>query len=248
MKNIFQATDCLSQEEIHLYTKDELSDDQRYKVENHLIDCPLCSEAVEGYALMPEKTEATIIDLHKNIDAKIHAPVSSKRRTLPWNRIAASLLFLMTLGAAYMYYQSNQTDSQYMAYFENGAETFATRGIEESPAMLDMKNGIQLFKRKNYHGSLSFFEDYLKTNPESSEATYFAGLSALNIGEKERALDFLTTARVNSEDLYEEATWRIAGIYLEKNEEEKAKVLLKDLLQIKNGFYTQKARDLLEEL
>lgn len=52
MKPIFQIHQCLSEENIKGYLTNRLSEEERFRVENHLLDCPLCSDAVDGYAAM----------------------------------------------------------------------------------------------------------------------------------------------------------------------------------------------------
>ena len=248
MKKIFQPTECLSREEIQHYSKGEISDELRYKVENHLIDCPLCSAAMDGYLIM-EDADTEFDELYQKIDSKtLGKSESVGKRSLPWNRIAAGLLFLLTASAAFLYYQSNQSTFDYQAYFNERDESFAMRSVEENSISPAMAEGIQLYQNKNFQASLSFFEDYIKTNPESSVATYYAGMSALKIGEKENAFNLLSTVRINDEKLYEEATWVLAILYLERGEKENARDFLNDLIKVENGFYTERAQALLEEV
>ena len=101
MKKIFQATTCLSQEEMIQYANGEIAAERRYKIENHLLDCPLCKDALEGFTSI-SKTESDLSDLYDRIDSK--SPLTAKspvKRMIPWNRIAAGILFLLTIGAAF---------------------------------------------------------------------------------------------------------------------------------------------------
>jgi tetratricopeptide (TPR) repeat protein len=122
------------------------------------------------------------------------------------------------------------------------------RSIDESNVSIDLVEGLRLYQNKNFQGSLSFFEDYMKINPESVDATFYAGMSALNIGAKENAFHLLSIVRINSEKYYEEATWVLIGIYLDRGEVENAKNFLRDLIKIENGFYVDRAKELLEKL
>ncbi len=249
MKKIFQPTKCLSQKEMEHYVKGDISDELRYTIENHLVDCPLCSEAMEGYQLMEGDSTVVFDDLFERIDAKVTAPeTKAKTRSIPWNSIAAGLLFLISVSAAYVYYQNTNASNKYMAYFEQNDNALSTRSIDATNLTADLKGGYHLYQDKNYQGSLSFFEDYLKVNPESTTAAYYAGMSALEIGEEESAIDFLTTVRMNDDRLYEEASWRLAGIYLERGSEDKAKALLEDLVKVNNGVYFEQAKELLKEI
>jgi len=249
MKKIFQPTKCLSQKEMEHYVKGNISDEMRYTIENHLVDCPLCAEAMEGFQLMEDDSDVVFDDLFESIDAKVDAPeVKTKTASIPWNSIAAGLLFLISISAAYFYYQNTNESNKYMAYFEKDDNALATRAIDENSLSADLKNGYHLYQDENYQGSLSFFEDYLKVNPESTTAAYYAGMSAMEIGEKESAIDFLTTVRMNDDRLYEEATWRLAGLYLERGKKDKVSAMLKDLIKVENGAYLEQAKELLLEM
>lgn len=248
MKKIFQPSDCLSPADLRAYAEGKLTEDRRFRVENHLLDCPLCNEAVEGFQSMETIPEELFEDLYKKVDAPTAPPSGQTRRLIPWNNIAASLLFLLVAGAAYFYYQSNDTGNAYQAYFENQENSFAVRAIEDNRIPNALSNGLALYQDENYQASLSFFEDYLKTNPEEAEAAYYAGMSALHLGEREIAYEWLTTTRLNSENLYEEATWRLAGIHLARGEKKKAKDLLRDLTKMESGFFVERGKDLLEKL
>lgn len=60
-EKIFAASDCLSEEVIMNYLHDRLSGRERHAVEKHLLDCPLCEEAIEGYALMQDNKELKVV-------------------------------------------------------------------------------------------------------------------------------------------------------------------------------------------
>jgi anti-sigma factor RsiW len=53
--DLFTTTHCLSQQQLLDYVQGRLSPDQQHKVELHLADCELCSEAVEGLAAFKQK-------------------------------------------------------------------------------------------------------------------------------------------------------------------------------------------------
>ena len=50
MEKLFSSSKCLGQDEIQKYLKEQLTNQERFRVENHLLDCPLCTDAVEGFA------------------------------------------------------------------------------------------------------------------------------------------------------------------------------------------------------
>jgi len=48
---IFSDSECLSMDTMERYAKDQISDAERQVVEKHLVDCDLCSDALEGLIL-----------------------------------------------------------------------------------------------------------------------------------------------------------------------------------------------------
>ena len=52
LPNIFMPSQCLAGEEVKAYLDGSISEEGRRRVENHLLDCPLCSDAVEGFELV----------------------------------------------------------------------------------------------------------------------------------------------------------------------------------------------------
>jgi hypothetical protein len=58
--DIFTETACPSQEQLMAYVQDQLSPEERHKVELHLADCEMCSEAVEGLMAIRQKEQIPV--------------------------------------------------------------------------------------------------------------------------------------------------------------------------------------------
>lgn len=251
MENIFQATQCLSSEEIKHYVKGEITGDLRFKIENHLLDCPLCAEAIEGLSQSEAEIDPVMDDLFESIDQRLQQG-SSQSQTKQWwltfNRIAASLVLVLVCGAAFLFFQHNQKHDAYQAYFQGQNENLATRsiGTEDFPKALE--EGRLFFEKEEFERSSAFFESYLELNPESSIAAFYAGLSAVKTGALGKAESWFKTVRMNNENLYEVATWQLIGVYISQRNMDKAKGLLEDLVKADNGIYTEKAKQVLQSL
>ncbi len=91
---IFSKTECLTKEQIERLVNRQLTGKERYDIEKHLIDCPLCSEAVEGY--METVPQTGLHELDQMIDRKIAARKQThfKRYLLA----AASVALLISIG------------------------------------------------------------------------------------------------------------------------------------------------------
>ena len=73
--NIFEHTDCLSEEMLTKYLSDKLSPAEKHEVEKHLIDCEMCSDAVEGLKMIADKNKISGItsELNKKIQQRVEA-------------------------------------------------------------------------------------------------------------------------------------------------------------------------------
>ena len=94
---IFKESTCISKELLTGYHHYTLSEKDKLAVETHLIDCELCSEALEGLAITtnPVGLENTMNEV-KALTEKRQAPVnyfSFRNSMLAAASVAALLLF-----------------------------------------------------------------------------------------------------------------------------------------------------------
>jgi anti-sigma factor RsiW len=111
MKPIFQAHTCLSEQDIRKYLDGQLDAAARHRVENHLLDCPLCEDALEGYELMRQATPKPVAQSQ---------PLRAVRGgRLSLVRIAASLLFVIASVLIYYFvFTTPNPENLYQAYYE----------------------------------------------------------------------------------------------------------------------------------
>ncbi|MCH8317628.1 MAG: hypothetical protein IIA88_03915, partial [Bacteroidetes bacterium] len=89
-KKLFSETDCLSLKILQKYLGDALTTNQMQVVEKHLLDCELCSDALDGLSMMPDgsKVEKIAAGINKEIRAKTTAG-KAKIIYFDFKRIAA---------------------------------------------------------------------------------------------------------------------------------------------------------------
>jgi hypothetical protein len=98
---IFTSTDCISEQTIFDYIDGKLSPKEQHIVEKHLLDCELCSDAMEGLQLL--KNRSRIDHINKEINKRIGG---SERKIFAINyavimSIAAAILLL--IGGIYFF-------------------------------------------------------------------------------------------------------------------------------------------------
>lgn len=104
---LFNQSGCLYFDTLQRYQRKNLNSSERELVENHLKECQLCREALEGFARIPDQVrqQEHIDSLKKQLWEKIGqrkvkwAEVSSKRfnRKLVYISVAASIAIIMGL-------------------------------------------------------------------------------------------------------------------------------------------------------
>jgi len=79
--DLFSDTDCLSLDVLKAYTAQKLGANERLQVEKHLVDCAICSDAVEGFALMSygSAINKRVDKINSRIDA-----LTAKKNTPIW--------------------------------------------------------------------------------------------------------------------------------------------------------------------
>jgi len=78
--DIFAHTNCISEEMLTKYVSCELSSEEKHNVEKHLVDCEMCSDAVEGLKIVGDEKKISQItsDLNRKIQTRINATQEKK--------------------------------------------------------------------------------------------------------------------------------------------------------------------------
>ena len=113
-QDIFMKTGCLSEEMLMEYTSGKLSFAEKHEIEKHLIDCEMCSDAVEGLNMVSGKKRISEITLELN--QKIQQRAGNNEIKIIFFRqyrtqlaIAASIV--VTIGIAW-FFRSNVSISE----------------------------------------------------------------------------------------------------------------------------------------
>lgn len=107
VNNIFDTSPCLSHAELSNYHLGKLSNKATHRVEEHLVDCDLCSQALAGIALVPV-SEADMNDLHRQIDLRVQKGGGGMWST---KVIVASITAIAAVGTI-LFYSNVFTDPQ----------------------------------------------------------------------------------------------------------------------------------------
>lgn len=122
---LFNSSGCITFTAINLYFEKQLSDEELRMVEEHLIDCPMCSDAMDGFSESGDLQQS---------DQNIHAMINEiKARTQEENPdkntrlkaihrrryiLSAAASIVLLLGIYFTYYYWNHSERVFSEHFE----------------------------------------------------------------------------------------------------------------------------------
>jgi hypothetical protein len=101
---VFSDPNCLSKDILISYHTGSLSEKERHKVEKHIMDCELCSDALAGFALIPKQGSMT------EISSRLNRLTEGNRSTKRF-MIAASITAALFV-TGYLYNNLNNSSGQ----------------------------------------------------------------------------------------------------------------------------------------
>ncbi|WP_282779656.1 zf-HC2 domain-containing protein [Phaeodactylibacter xiamenensis] len=227
MKSFFKERRCLSARELQRYANHELSPRQAHEVEAHLLDCPLCAAAAEGYTdhSFSAADEAALEEL-----GAIHFPARGRSFPRVWmNQAAAVLLIVAGAYALWQYESATRHQAIFAAYYEPLQPAYLSlrsAAIVTGTTMdAGLKAALQLYDQGDFKGSLVFLERYLNEHPEDVQAGLLMASALLGDWQPERAINILhqmEETTVEKGDLY----WLLVLAHIQNDELGTAMALL----------------------
>ncbi|MCB0642395.1 MAG: tetratricopeptide repeat protein [Phaeodactylibacter sp.] len=247
MKPLFQNHECLSEQDIRDYLNEKLTDERRFYMENHLLDCPLCSDAVEGYEWM----EVTPV-LSTNTPDVQPVKVIDFQRSF-WMRAAAALALLLV--ALFGMYQLKGTDDQQLfadsyASYESDLSVLV-RGTDaqpKPPVQPDLEAAALAYEQQDFEASIVAFEKYLENDPDNQLVRFHLGVAQLEVNQLEHAIDNLSRVLEYSKTYQREAGWYLGLALLKNGKRAKATEVMEALIALGPGRYYEEAKRLHNKL
>ncbi len=251
MKEILENTTCLSLEEIQNYAKGRLDEAARFRVESHVLDCVLCRAALESYLANPDETVGADLALLQQQIANRTTPQVTLMQKSRFNYVAAAIVLLLLAIAAIVYWQHTRYDRLYVAFFTapDADASILLRGELGSPAAdPEYLAAMKWYKTGDYAAATPHFDNYLARHPDDFQTRLYAGITVLNSGYPEKAVEELTTVSINDPTLFDEASWYLALAFLKQKNPDEAVAILKNLSERAEPVFAAKAKQLLERM
>ncbi len=151
---IFSVSEhCLTEDQLLLYLQNKLSAFEQHHVEKHLLDCELCTDALEGLQMTSSKNlSETFAELNQQLDKRVKQEEKKIIPFYPWLRIAAVFVLIAASAATFFYLQKEQKQEEKIVAekkpdlppaAENNFELKATEPVTaEKLNDIDTKNSI----------------------------------------------------------------------------------------------------------
>ena len=244
---------CVSLRQLKKYQAGRVSERERIAVEGHLSTCELCQYTASVGAIDDQELQEDLPFLKNAITNKLFERQRKKRRQ-QLTKIAAALLFLVTMGFAVQFSMNSTSTSPndlYGQYYQrydvpDSLVRSASNKIPVSPPLAEV---IAAYEKSPYEKPTENIPTAFDYNPqEAAFIQLLKGLTHLEKGQTNEAIPFLEKAQSSKTKFAEDATWYLALAHLKQKDKATCMQYLEQVLAIKNGFYSDKAQALKDQL
>lgn len=246
MLSIFADSSCLSKDELIAYAAGQMADEAGYEIERHLIDCPLCSEAVEGIrSLHPEAAIRRNIETLQKKGLRDRRKRAKDRDWRPYYAAAAAVMLLL----ASLFYALTREPAHiriFHRYFEPYPNRIPIlRGTE--PGSL-LEHAMVKYEAGEYRSALEELKRHLVEKPNDVDAILYAGILHLYFEETTPSINHLNEV-LNRGDrsVLEPARWYLSLAYLRSNRLDEAQKLLRTIV-FGEGPFSEEGASVLKKL
>ncbi|MEN0002864.1 MAG: zf-HC2 domain-containing protein [Bacteroidota bacterium] len=206
--------------EIKAYLDGTLSEQERFDIENHLLECQLCSVAIDGAAL--------------------HKPFYSKKLIA----LLALLAFLLLTSLLIYFYwpQPDKTDTIFYAYYELPANITPRNNLS-----IAGEEGITLFHKGKYADAIQLFDRKLE-NQADAKVLFYAGIAAIELQQLDRAVDYFKEAELLSSPYSVRAKWYHGLALLKQGKVKEATPIFEQLTTTASGLLKVETKEILEKI
>lgn len=135
---LFNPTDCLSEQTMYAYIDDKLSPKEQHIVEKHLLECELCSDAMEGLRLV--KNRSITATINNEVSERMALPLVAEEKAQRFSyrtliAVAAVLLLLIGGVSLFNHFSSQEPNGSGMAELKPVENEKAKQPVFETNAI-----------------------------------------------------------------------------------------------------------------
>lgn len=242
----FTKKSCLTQEQMHKYIEGRLSDKERFIIEKHLIDCDLCSEAVEGLSrLSGAESEASVTSLGHRIHTRLSGP--EKKKSIPKAMYAiAAVVILGLISVLTLFTKKPLNEILFDEYFKPYPNTVRVLRGDETESQLN--KAMFEYEKAHYKAATQSLEQILESEPENITAHFYTGICQLALNNPEKSIDHFQFIINQDENKFtQHARWYLGLAMLKKNDLVTSRTIFQNLVS-ESGLYSHEGSDILKNL
>lgn len=245
---------CVSLRQLKKYQSGRVSERERIAVEGHLSTCELCQYTINSIGAIDEKELQEDLPFLKSAITNRLFEYQRKKRRQKLLKIAAALLFLMTIGFAVQFSTKSKISSsdlytEYYQPYDVPDSLVRSAASPNIPVSAPLAEAIATYKNLPYEKSTDNIPTAFDYNPEEAALTQLLkGLILLEKGQTEEAITSLKKAQSSKTKFSEDATWYLALAHLKEKNSTNSIQYLDQILAIQNGFYYNNAKTLKAQL
>ncbi len=239
---------CMSVDQMIDYVKNRLPDKQRQQLETHLNECRLCSEAVEGVRLYPDKEELREITGSAKRFSSLHSPwVNFLSKNWHGAYAVAAAFFIGLTALVYLNVKEKPHEAAFAEYFAPYPSAIPL--VRSRQPQNKLEAAFDKYAAKNYAAALPLFQELLTADPRRTTfIRFYMGISYLGTDEPETAISiFQKEIDDSTGQFHDPAEWFLALAFLKANDAEKCKSILERIV-LRPGIYQARATSLLKRL
>jgi tetratricopeptide (TPR) repeat protein len=253
-QRIFRPTACVSHEELRQYLSGRMSREGLRRVEDHLLDCPLCSDAVEGCEEAGNHLTDDLEDFEAFSRKLPGQPTTAKVRQLQpggYLRQAMAVAALLVVGAvAYFSFDKAVPNgpklyAKYYDAYENDIPISQRR-----PGLSDVDpnfaQALTAYTQRQFSQANMLFERAMVNQPDNEAVLFFAAMSFMESNKVGKASKYLQTVSSGKGVYAKKAAWYLMLCDLKSGNTEAAKARLDKLVE-SGDIMVNEAKSLQEE-
>lgn len=160
--------------------------------------------------------------------------------------IAASIIFLIGFISFIVSYNQIPGNNQYFAQYYQKYENDIIKRSDTSSEDLYVL-AIENYNNGEYEKSIMLFQQNIIEGNNSNASNFYSGLCYMELYQYQKALSCFSETNITNNLIKIHSQWYTALSYLKLNKIEKAKNLLKVIIE-DNKYYKEKAAELLQKL
>ncbi len=221
------------------------------RVETHLTDCPLCSDALEGFQENPvaKLVPVSFTDFKKQ--AGLPTQEAKIRQLTPRSvavRLAAAAAILLFGWLGWKNWVQTPSSEQLYASFYQPYENDISLNQRDTQSGTELntyfRQALVRYADHRFAESLPFFDNALQAEPGNDAAHFFAGMAHMELGQCDQALPHFEVVK-NSPSLYaRKAGWYAILAKIKVGEEESARADLEKFVE-SGGYNAAQANELM---